>query len=108
MPFSRYLRFVATLLIAILYFVVGCSTAPGLKDELPKLIGVADKSYFANRFGPPDKQAAIGQDTEMWEYHIGEQKYTSKTGYRFSTFDELRLTFKNGHLVEWSIQGRVQ
>ena len=88
--------------------MMGCMTVNSpIRDELPALVGVADKAYFANRFGPPDKQVEIEAGTEMWEYRLGEQKFTSNTGYRFSTNERLRLTFREGRLIKWSIEGKV-
>ena len=104
----RFLFLFFTALIAFLVVgLSGCATSTGLKDELPTLVGVANKAYFANRFGPPDKQATLNSSTELWEYRLGEDKYTSKTGYQFSTFDRLRLTFRDGRLATWTIKGEV-
>jgi len=47
------------------------------------LIDKADKTYFASKYGPPDKQATVSDGVEVWEYRLNKQKYTSSTGYRF-------------------------
>ena len=71
-------------------------------QEMDRLVGKGDKQLFVDRYGPPDKQATVGAGSEVWEYRLDEQRYTSQTGYRFSTFDRLRLSFVNGKLSSWS------
>lgn len=97
---------VAVLTVA---FLLGCaSNVARMSVEMDGLVGTADKAYFANKYGPPDKQATLDADTELWEYRLNEQNYTSPTGYRFSTFDRLRLTFRNGKLHAWNLKSKVQ
>jgi len=96
-------------LVSLLIAVIGCASGrQQLGQEFNSLVGVAEKAYFAARYGPPDKQAIIDEHTEMWEYRLGEQKYTSPTGYRFSTFDRLRVVFRNGRLKSWTLKGEVE
>jgi hypothetical protein len=80
----------------------------GEAERLNSLIGKANKTYFVEKLGPPDKQAAIEPNTEVWEYRLDEQKFTSQTGYRFSTFKRLRLTFRDGTLVSWNQSDETQ
>ena len=86
-----------------LVLLFGCAAGSSrYAEEMDALIGKADKKTFVDRYGLPDKQAAVDATTEVWEYRLNEQKYTSATGYRFSTFDRLRLSFKDGRLYSWS------
>jgi len=57
------------------------------------LIGKGDKKLFVDKYGPPDKQAALDGGDDVWEYRLNEQKFTSPTGYRFAT-----LIFFDSHL----------
>jgi hypothetical protein len=72
------------------------------------LIGKGDKKLFVDKYGPPDKQAALDGGDDVWEYRLNEQKFTSPTGYRFATFDLLRLSFKSGKLSGWSKTSEVK
>lgn len=105
---SRALSLLASVSIA-LGALNGCAAprAP-LSEELAGLVGVVDKAYFVNRFGPPDKQAVIDSETEVWEYRLNEQRYTSATGYRFVTLDRLRVTFRRGKLAESTVTSVVE
>jgi hypothetical protein len=97
-------RLLGLCLTAIL--IAGCATGPSrFALEMDPLVGKADKGYFVDKYGPPDKQAIVRDGVEVWEYRLGEQKFTSSTGYRFSTFDRMRLTFARGVLSAWSHTG---
>ena len=92
---------------SVLYFflplLVACAgSASRYAQEMDIQIGKADKNHFVQKYGPPDKQVIVDRGIEVWEYRLGEQKYTSQTGYRFSTFDRLRITFTEGKLSGWS------
>jgi hypothetical protein len=90
----------------IAMLLVGCASGGSrYADEMNALIGKADKETIVSTYGPPDKQAAVTANVEVWEYRLDEQKFTSNTGYRFSTHDRLRLTFKDGRLQSWSRKG---
>lgn len=78
-----------------------CASRSKDAEALNNLVGNANKAYFVEKLGPPDKQASIDSSTDVWEYRLNEQKYTSQTGYRFETFDRLRLTFREGVLASW-------
>ena len=107
---SSLLQLWKSLAVALtVVFLLGCASSTArMSDAMDGLIGTADKTYFANKYGPPDKQATLDADTELWEYRLNEQNYTSPTGYRFSTFDRLRLTFRNGKLHTWNLKSEVQ
>jgi len=90
-----------TIWLAVL-LLCGCAGGSRYTEEMNALIGNADKKTFVDKYGPPDKQAVVDGATEAWEYHLNEQRYTSPTGYRFSTYDRLRLMFKDGKLQSWS------
>lgn len=79
-------------------------SAASYTQEMNGQIGKAEKIYFVEKYGPPEKQAVVDQRTEVWEYRLDEQKYTSQTGYRFATFDRLRITFTEGKLSGWSLK----
>lgn len=100
-----YVRLLCARLAIVLMLATIAACASGGKSEaeqLNGLIGEANKSYFVEKLGPPDKQAAIASNTDVWEYRLDEQKFTSSTGYRFSTFRRLRLTFRDGTLASWN------
>ncbi len=91
--------------VSLLICVLATACAAGRSkyaDEMNLMIGNADKERVVAKYGPPDKHIALNGATEVWEYRLNEQKYTSPTGYRFSTFDRLRLTFKEGVLSNWN------
>ena len=99
-------RLAIALIVALL---AACANGSGSDTaQLNGLIGKANKAYFVEKLGPPDKQAAIEPNTDVWEYRVDEQKYTSSTGYRFSTFMRLRLTFRDGMLVSWKESSEIQ
>jgi hypothetical protein len=85
-----------------LFLSAPAGRASTYSQEMNAQIGQADKGYFVQKYGPPDKQAILDQRTEVWEFRLNEQKFTSPTGYRFATFDRLRLTFTDGKLSSWS------
>ena len=107
----RYVHLLcARLTIFLMLALLGACAGSGRSDteQLNGLVGKANKAYFVEKLGPPDKQAAIESNTDVWEYRLDEQKYTSSTGYRFSTFKRLRLTFRNGTLASWSQSSETQ
>ena len=67
-----------------------------------------DKAYFIEKYGDPDKKIAIDNLTDAWEYSFGHQRL-SEYGARgnLSTAVLLRLTFKNGILVDWRAVNKV-
>ncbi len=70
--------------------------------DLNPLIGKADKAYFIEKYGEPDKRTAIDAATDVWEYKFGEMKlndYASRGNMTTATL--LRATFKNGVLASW-------
>lgn len=94
------------LLIGIV-FLLGCSSPASYRaSELNTMIGSANKASCVAMYGMPDKTLDLGQ-SEIWEYCINEHKYTSDTGYRFSTYEQMRLIFKGGLLSDWSIEKKV-
>ena len=88
--------------IAILILSACAAGSSNFTQEMDSLVGKGDKKFFVGKYGPPDKQATIDEGEEVWEFRLNEQKYTSPTGYRFSTFDRLRLSFSKGKLAGWS------
>lgn len=109
-PMRYVLLLSARLTISLMFAFLGACAGSGRSDtdQLNGLIGKANKVYFVEKLGPPDKQAAIESNTDVWEYRLDEQKYTSSTGYRFSTFKRLRLTFRDGMLVSWNQSSETQ
>ncbi len=94
------MRSVITLCVAVA--VTACAAGSArFAQEMNAQVGKGTKSYFVDKYGPPDKQAIVSEGVEVWEYRLDEQKYTSSTGYRFSTFDRLRLTFTGVTLSAW-------
>lgn len=85
-----------------------CAGSGSAANQFDSLIGKASKTYFVEKLGPPDKQANIEPNVDVWEYRLDEQKFTSGTGYRFSTFKRLRLTFRDGLLASWSQTNETQ
>jgi hypothetical protein len=69
---------------------------------------MAGKAELLSKLDLPDKQIPVDEVTEMWEYKLHEDTYTSATGYRFSTFDRLTLTLKKGKLDSWKEASQVQ
>lgn len=89
--------------LCIAVVIAACAGGPSRQSqEMDSLVGKGSKSYFVDKYGPPDKQATVSDEVEVWEYRLNEQKYTSNTGYRFATFERLRLTFTRGTLSKWS------
>jgi hypothetical protein len=92
-------------LVLTLVGVGGCasnSESRRLTVELNPLIGKADKAYFIDKYGEPDKRTAVDATTDVWEYRFGEVKlndYASRGN--LSTVTLLRATFKNGVLASW-------
>ena len=103
-------QFIACAIVALSLVVCGCAGKGGSKyaQEMDSLIGSGNKKLFVDKYGPPDKQATLDEGEEVWEYRLDEQKYTSSTGYRFATFDLLRLSFKGGKLSGWSKTSEVK
>lgn len=94
-----------------IFFISACAGGGGNSKhttEMNALVGMADKKLMVEKYGPPDKQATIDDGTDYWEYRLNEQKFTSTTGYRFSTYDRLRLTFKKGTLQSWKRDSIVE
>ena len=86
----------------------GCaSTGVSIQQQLDAMVGTVDKSACIEKFGLPDKTLAL-DSREIWEYKLNLHKYTSTTGYRFSTYDLLRLTFENEIVKSWSIKHEVK
>lgn len=106
---KKSIRIISTILFIL--FISGCAGGGGNSKhatEMNALVGIADKKLMVERYGPPDKQATIDDGTDYWEYRLNEQKFTSTTGYRFSTYDRLRLTFKRGTLQSWKRESIVE
>lgn len=104
------MMYIRQLVLAIMIITIGACASSGTRDaeQFNSLIGKANKAYFVEKFGPPDKQANIESNTDVWEYRLDENKYTSSTGYRFSTFKRLRLTFRDGTLSSWNQSSEMQ
>ena len=77
--------------------------------ELRPLVGKADKAYFLEKYGDPDKRTAVDLHTDMWEYSFGQQSLND-FGARgnLSTGTRLRLTFKDGILSSWQAANTVR
>lgn len=101
---------IACAIVALSLVICGCASRGGSQyaQEMNSLIGKGDKKLFVDKYGPPDKQVALDESADVWEYRLDEQKYTSSTGYRFATFDLLRLSFKGGKLSGWSKTSEVK
>lgn len=98
------------LLILLLGAVLlsGCaSTGVSIRQRLDAMVGTADKSACIEKFGLPDKTVVL-DGREIWEYKLNLHNYTSSTGYRFSTYDLLRLTFENEKVKSWSMKHEVK
>jgi len=76
--------------------------------ELDPLVGHADKAYFIEKYGEPDKRSALDAQMDVWEYNFGQTRL-SDFGARstLSTSTWLRLTFKNGTLSSWQAANRM-
>lgn len=86
----------------------GCvSTDVSIQQQLDAMVGTADKSACIEKFGLPDNTLAL-DSREIWEYKLNLHNYTSPTGYRFSTYDLLRLTFENERVKSWSMKHEVK
>lgn len=72
--------------------------------DMDRMIGSANKATLVERYGLPEKQVTLDKSNEVWEYHLNKNNYTSGTGYRFSTYDKLTITFKDGKLSTWSVE----
>ena len=71
-------------------------------SQLTPLVGKADKAYFIEKYGEPDKRTVTDAATETWEYRFGTQNlndYGSRGN--LTTATQLRLTFRNGILASW-------
>lgn len=76
------------LILSLSIILMGCASSKHSKNnDFGKLIGITNKTYFVNIYGVPDKQVTIEPGLEAWEYRLNEHKFTSPTGYRFSTFE---------------------
>ena len=101
---------IAVAVVALFLIISGCASKGGSQyaQEMDNLIGKGDKKLFMDKYGIPDKQVALDEGADVWEYRLDERQYTSSTGYRFATFDLLRLSFKGGKLSGWSKKSEVK
>jgi len=70
--------------------------------DLNPVVGKADKAYFVEKYGQPDKRTAVDGATDVWEYRFaGERLNDHATRGNLATSTLLRLTFRNGTLSSW-------
>ena len=95
------------LLFSLLFAIVAisaCATSEKRQfaRDLNPVIGKANKAYFIEKYGEPDKRTAVDTTTDVWEYKFGEESL-SEYGARgnISTVTLVRLTFRNGVFASW-------
>jgi hypothetical protein len=91
--------------------VNGCATSETRQfaRELNPAIGKADKAYFVEKYGEPDKRTAVDLTTDVWEYHFGGERlneHASRGNLATSTL--LRLTFTSGTLSSWQASNALR
>lgn len=103
MPRNRRFFLLAPVVLA-LAGILGCASSETREFalQLNPLVGRADKAYFIEKYGQPDKRSALDSQTDVWEYSFGQEQlgtYGARGNLTTSTL--LRLTFKNGTLSAW-------
>ena len=78
----------------VLGAVLGCASTQTREfaRDLDPVVGRADKAYFIQKYGEPDRRSALDAATDVWEYNFGQQNL-SDYGARgnLSTSTWLRL-----------------
>jgi hypothetical protein len=98
------------LTVCAMGFMSACASTENreMAREIAPLVGHADKAYFLDKYGDPDKRTSVDNVTDVWEYTFGQQRL-SDFGARstLSTAVLVRLTFRNGILVDYRASNRV-
>jgi hypothetical protein len=103
MPRSCRLFLIVPLALALVA-ILGCASTETREfaRQLAPLVGHADKAYFIEKYGEPDKRSGLDSQTDVWEYNFGQERLGNYgTRSNLSTSTLLRLTFKNGTLSAW-------
>jgi hypothetical protein len=103
--------FLIVSLVLTLMPVLGCAGTENREfaRELAPMVGRADKAYFIEKYGEPDKRSALDAQTDVWEYSFGQENLIDY-GARgnLSTSTTLRLTFKDGKFSGWQAVNRMK
>ncbi|MEO7157981.1 MAG: hypothetical protein ABI039_10485, partial [Vicinamibacterales bacterium] len=84
--------------------ILGCASTETKEfaRQLNPLVGHADKAYFIEKYGQPDRRSTLDSQSDVWEYRFsGENLNAYGTRGNLSTATLLRLTFRNGTLSAW-------
>jgi hypothetical protein len=77
--------------------------------ELNPAVGKADKAYFIEKYGEPEKRITVDPATDIWEYRFGEDRlsdHATRSNLVMSTL--LRLTFRNGTFTSWQASNTLK
>ena len=95
------------LIIVLTVFISGCAGKANFSKSLNNMLG-SGKDTIVQRFGLPLNNMNIDSNTEIWEYKLGKKDYTSNTGYQYSVYTLLRITFKNNKMYSYYSKDIVQ